>query len=64
MRSNRGVCSNWNAFVAAAETKNKLSLRMKTALFSNLWYFFPLVKGLVHMLAPSEAKNWPQPEAH
>ena len=29
------VCSNWNALVAAAETKNKLLLRMKTALFTN-----------------------------
>ena len=44
MCSNRDVCSNWNALVAAAETKNNLSLRMKTALFTNLRYFFPLVK--------------------
>ena len=34
-RSNRGMCSNWNAQIAASETKNKLSLRMKTALFTN-----------------------------
>ena len=34
-RSNRGVCSNWNAQIAAAETKNKLSLRMKTTLFTD-----------------------------
>ena len=36
--SNRGVCSNWNGVVAIGETKNKLSLRMKTALFTNLGY--------------------------
>ena len=34
LRSNRGMCSNWNALVAAAETKNKLLLWMKSALFS------------------------------
>ena len=44
LRSNRNVCSNWNALVAAAETKNKLLLWMKTTLFTNLQYFFPLVK--------------------
>ena len=42
-----------------AETKNKLSLRIKTALFSNLWCFFPLAKGSVHMLVPSKARNRP-----
>ena len=39
--NNSGVCSNWNALVAAAETKNKV---MKTAVFTNLRYFFPLIK--------------------
>ena len=29
LRSNHGVCSNWNEQVAAAETTNKLSLRKK-----------------------------------
>ena len=38
LRSNRGLCSSWNALVAIAETKNKLSLRVKTALFTNLQY--------------------------
>ena len=52
-----GVCSNWNALIAAAETKNKLLLRMKMALFTNLRYFFPLVKWLVHVLALSKARN-------
>ena len=42
-----------------AETKNKLSLRIKTALFSNLWYFFPLAKGSVRVLVPSKARNRP-----
>ena len=30
---------------------------MKPALFTNLRYFFPLVMGLVHVLAPSKARN-------
>ena len=34
LRSNRGMCSNQNAMIAAAETTNKLSLRMKMALFT------------------------------
>ena len=55
------MCFNWNALVAAAETKNKLSLRMKTALFTNLRYFFPLVKGSVCVLVPSKARNRPTP---
>ena len=36
--SNCGLCSSWNALVATAETKNKLSLQVKTALFTNLQY--------------------------
>ena len=32
LRSNRGVCFNWNALIAAAETTNKLSLRMKDGI--------------------------------
>ena len=59
LRNNRGVYFNWNALVAAAETTNKLSLRMKTALFTDLRYFLPLVEGLVHMLVPSKARNRP-----
>ena len=44
-RSKRTGCIwYFNALVVAAETKNKLSLWMKTASFTNLWYFFPLVK--------------------
>ena len=39
LHSNHGMCFNWNALVAAAETTNKLSLRMKTALFTNLQYY-------------------------
>ena len=34
------------------ETKNKLSLRMKAALFTNL-----LVKGSVRVMTPSKATN-------
>ena len=59
LRSNHDLCSNWNAQLAAAETKNKFSLWMKTALFTNLRYFFPLVKGSVHMLVPSKDRNRP-----
>ena len=55
LRSNRGVCFNWNALIATAETMNTLSLWMKTALFTNLRYFLPLVEGLVHVLVPSKA---------
>ena len=58
--SNRGMCSKWNAQVVAAETKNRLSFRMKTALFTDLRYFFPLVKGSVRALAPSKARTGPQ----
>ena len=36
LRSNRGMWFNWNALVATAETTNKLSLRMKTASFTDL----------------------------
>ena len=57
--SNRGMCFNWNEIVPAAETMNKLSLRMKTALFTNLLYFLPLVDGLIHMLVASKARNRP-----
>ena len=46
LRSNRDVCSNWNALVAAAETKNRLLLRIKTALFTDLRYFFSTGKGI------------------
>ena len=46
LRSNRDVSPNWNALLAAAETKNKLSLRMKTALFTDLRYFFSTCKGI------------------
>ena len=59
LRSNRGVCFNSNALVAAAETTNKLSLRMKMALFTNLRYFLPLVEGSVCVLVPSKARNRP-----
>ena len=55
-RSNRGVCFNWNALVAAAETTNNISLGMKTALFTVL---FPLVEGSVRMLVPFKARNRP-----
>ena len=58
--SNCGMCSNWNAQVAAVETKNGISLRMKTELFTDLWYFFPLVKGSVRVLAASKARTGPQ----
>ena len=58
--SNSGMCSNWNAQVATAETKNILSFWMKTALFTDLQYFFPLVKGSVHVLVPSKARTGPQ----
>ena len=63
LRSNRGVCFNGNALVAAAETTNKFSLRMKTALFTNLRYFLPLVEGLVHVLVLSKLETGQQPEA-
>ena len=59
LRSNRGVCFNWNALVAAAETTNKLSLRMKTELFTDLRYFLPLVEGSVRVLVASKARNRP-----
>ena len=39
LRSNHGVCFNWNALVAAAETANKLSLQMKTALFTTFFHW-------------------------
>ena len=58
--SNRGMCSNWNAQVATAETIKEYSFRMKTALFTDLRYFFPLVKGLVRILVPSKARKGPQ----
>ena len=57
--SNGGVCFNWNVLAAAAETTNKLSLWMKTALFTDLRYFLPLVEGSVRMLVPSKARNRP-----
>ena len=44
-----------------AET-TKLSLRMMKALFTDLWYFLPLVEGSVCVLFPSKAGQ--QPEAH
>ena len=53
------MCFNWNALVAAAETTNKLSIQMKTALFTNLQYFLPLVEGSVCVLVPSKARNRP-----
>ena len=59
LRSNHGMCFNWNALVAAAETTNKFSLWMKAALFTDLRYFLPLVEGLVRMLVPSKARNRP-----
>ena len=42
------IRENWNTLVAATETMNKLSLRMKTALFTDLRYFLPLVEGSIH----------------
>ena len=54
LRSNCSVCLNWNALVAAAETLNKLSLRTKTALFTNVQYFLPL-----RVLVPSKVRNRP-----
>ena len=39
------------------ETKNKLLLQMKAALFTNLRYYFPLVKGSVCVMTPSKATN-------
>ena len=59
LRSNRGVCFSWNALVAAAETTFKLLLWMKTALYTDLRYFLPLVEGSVRMLVPSKAGNRP-----
>ena len=50
LRSNRGMCFNWNVLIATPETTNKLSLQMKTALFTDLWYFLSPVEGSVHML--------------
>ena len=67
LRTKRSMCSNCNAQAAAAETKKELLLQMKTALFTNLQYFFPLVKGSVRVLAPSKAtklQTGRQPEAH
>ena len=58
LRSNHGVHFNWNALVAAAETMNKLSLQMKTALFTDLWYFLPLVEGSVCMLVLSNIQSY------
>ena len=49
----------WNALVAAAETTNKLSLRLKTALFTNLWYILPLIDESICVLVPSKARNMP-----
>ena len=43
----------------AAETMNKLSLRMKTAIYTNLRCFLPLIKGSVSVLVPSKARNRP-----
>ena len=60
LRSNCDVCSNWNALSATAEAKNKLLLQIKTALFTNLQYFFPLIKESIRMLAPSKARNRPK----
>ena len=62
--SNRGMCFNWNALVAAAETTNKLSIRMKTALFTDLQYFLSLVEGSVRMLVPSKLETGLHPVAH
>ena len=57
LRSNRGVCFNWNALVAAAETMFKLLLWMKTALYTDFRYSLPLIE--VRMLVPSKAGNRP-----
>ena len=57
--SNCGVCFNWNAIVAAAETTFKLLLQMKTALYADLRYFFPLIEEWVRILVPSKAGNRP-----
>ena len=57
--SNRGVCFNWNALVAAAETTFKLLLWMKTVLCTDLRYFLPLIDGSVHRLVPFKAGNRP-----
>ena len=57
LRSNHGMCFNWNALIATAETTNKHSLQIKTALFTNLWYFLPLIEGSVCMLVLSKARK-------
>ena len=64
LRSNLVVSFNWNALVAAAETTNKLSLRVKTAFFTNLRYILPLVEGSVRVLVPSKLETCQQPEAY
>ena len=64
LRSNRSVCFNCNALVATAETTNKLSLQMKTASFTDLRYFLPLVEGSIRVLVPSKLETGLQPEAH
>ena len=57
LRSNRSMCFNWNVLIATAETTNKLPLQIKTALFTNLWYFLLLVEGSVCMLVLSKARK-------
>ena len=59
MRSNHSVCFNWNAIIAATETTFKLLLWMKTALYTDLRYFLPLVEGSVRMLVLFKARNRP-----
>ena len=49
----------WNALVAAAETTFKLLLWMKTALYTDLRYFLPLIDGSVRRLVSSKAENRP-----
>ena len=62
LRSNHGVCFDWNALIATAETTNKLSFRIKTALFTDLRYFLPLVEGSCWFHPKLETGL--QPEAH
>ena len=63
--SDRGACFNWNTLVAAAETTFKLLLWMKTALYTDLRYFLPLIEGSVCMLVPRpKLETSLQPEAH
>ena len=58
LRSNRSMCFNWNALVAAAETTFKL-LWMKMTLYTDLLYFLPVIEGSVRMLVPTKAENRP-----